>query len=139
MSFSEVIAPLLGRIAIGWYLLTQAWAYTQNWTATVDMLEARHIAAPPVLFGLFLAVVALAAIALIIGYSTRYAAMALFAVMLTIAIVLHNFWTLHGDARIETFDMFSRDVLLMGGLLLMVGMGPGRFAADNSGKKKGGH
>ncbi len=139
MSFSEVIAPLLGRIAIGWYLITQAWAYAQNWNATVDMLQARHIAAPPVLFGLFLAVVALAAIALVIGYSTRYAAMALFAVMLTIAIVLHNFWTMQGDARVEAFDMFSRDVLLMGGLLLMVGMGAGRFAADNSGKKKGGH
>ncbi len=79
MSFSEVIAPLLGRIAIGWYLITQAWGYAVDWNATVDMLEARHIAAPPVLFGLFLAVVALTAIALIIGYQTRYAAMVLFA------------------------------------------------------------
>ncbi|HEY4123088.1 MAG TPA: DoxX family protein [Rhizomicrobium sp.] len=139
MSFSEVIAPLLGRIAIGWYLITQAWTYALDWNGTVDLLEARHVAAPPVLFGLFLAVVALCAISLIVGYSTRYAAMALFALMLAIAVLLHNFWTMHGDARAENFEMFSRDVLLMGGLLLMVGMGAGRFAADNSGKKKGGH
>lgn len=139
MSFSEVIAPLLGRIAIGWYLLTQSWTYVQDWAGTMDMLKAHNIAAPPVLFGLFLAVVALASVALIIGYQTRYSAMALFAVMLAISVLLHNYWTMHGDARAEVFDYFSRDVLLMGALLLLVGMGAGRFAADNSGKKKGGH
>jgi len=139
MSFSEVIAPLLGRIAIGWYLITQAWGYAKDWSGTMDMLQAHHIAAPPVLFGLFLAIVALASLALILGYQTRYFAMALFAVMLAIAILLHAYWKLQGDARAEAFDLFSRDVLLMGALLLMVGMGAGRFAADNSGKKKGGH
>jgi putative oxidoreductase len=139
MSFSEVIAPLLGRIAIGWYLITQAWAYAQDWAGTIDLLKAHHIAAPPVLFGLFLAVVALAAVGLIIGYQTRYVAVILFAVILAIAILLHNYWDMQGDARMQAFDMFSRDVLLMGALLLMVGMGAGRFAADNSGKKKGGH
>jgi uncharacterized membrane protein YphA (DoxX/SURF4 family) len=46
---------------------------------------------------------------------------------------------MQGDARMEAFGYFSRDVLLMGALLLLVGMGAGRFAADNSGKKKGGH
>jgi len=139
MSFSEVIAPLLGRIAIGWYLVTQTWAYVQDWAGTMDMLKAHNIVAPPVLFGLFLALVALAAIALIIGYQTRYFAMALFAAILALAILLHNYWDMHGDTRAEAFDLFSRDMLLMGALLLLVGMGAGRFAADNSGKKKGGH
>jgi putative oxidoreductase len=139
MSFSEVIAPLLGRIAIGWYLITQTWGYAADWNGTIDLLQARHVAAPPVLFGLFLALVALTAIALIIGYQARYAAVVLFAVILAIAILLHNYWDMHGDARDVAFDMFSRDVLLMGALLLVVGMGAGRFAADNTGKKKGGH
>ncbi len=140
MSFSEVIAPLLGRLAIGWYLLSQAWAYTLDWDATVGTLHARHIVAPSVLFGLVLFVTALAAVALIVGWHTKHAAMALFAVMLAIAILLHNFWDLHQvDTRAETFDLFSRDVLLMGGLLLLVGMGAGRFAADNAGKKKAKH
>jgi putative oxidoreductase len=136
MSFSEIIAPLLGRIAIAWYLVNQAWGYSHNWRGTMDMLKAHHLAAPPVLFGLFLVIVALAALALAFGYYTRQAAMVLFAVMLTIAIVLHNFWDLQGDVRDVAFDLFSRDVLLMGGLLLMVGMGSGRFAFDNAGKKK---
>lgn len=134
MSFSEVIAPLLGRIAIGWYLITQAWGYAQDWPGTMALLEAHHIVAPPVLFGLFLAIVVLASLAILIGYQTRYFAMALFAVMLAIAILLHNYWDLIGDAREEAYDMFSRDMLLMGALLLLVGLGAGRFAADNSGK-----
>lgn len=139
MSVSEVIAPLLGRIAIGWYLIVQAWGYVQDWAGTMDMLKAHHIVAPPVLFGLFLFVVALAAVALALGYQAKHAAMLLFAVLLAITILLHNFWDMHGDARAEAFVMFSRDVLLMGGLLLVVGMGAGRFAFDNAGKKKGGH
>ena len=61
------------------------------------------------------------------------------AAILALAILLHNYWDMHGDARADAFDLFSRDMLLMGALLLLVGMGAGRFAADNSGKKKGGH
>jgi uncharacterized membrane protein YphA (DoxX/SURF4 family) len=31
------------------------------------------------------------------------------------------------------FEIFARDVAICGGLLLMVGMGPGPFAIDNRG------
>jgi len=139
MSISEVIAPLLGRIAIGWYLVNETWKYAVDWDGTIAMLDSLHITAPPVLFGLFLFMVALTSLALILGYYTRQAAMALFAAMLGITVLLHHFWDMQGAARNVAFDLFSRDVVLMGALLLLVGMGAGRFAADNSGKKKGGH
>lgn len=138
MSISEVIAPLLGRIAIGWYLVSETWNYAVDWNGTIAMLESLQVTAPPVLFGLFLFLVGLASVALIVGYYTRQAAMALFAVMLAITVLLHHFWDMQGAARAEAFVWFSRDVLLMGALLLLVGMGAGRFAADNSGAKKGG-
>jgi uncharacterized membrane protein YphA (DoxX/SURF4 family) len=43
--------------------------------------------------------------------------------------------------RAAARQLFARDILLMGALLLVVGQGPGRFAIDNAGKggrKKGG-
>jgi putative oxidoreductase len=54
--------------------------------------------------------------------------------------MMHDFWHIHDNmiARQATFDIFSRDVAIAGGLLLLVGMGPGPVALDNrgAGKKK---
>ena len=37
-------------------------------------------------------------------------------------------------ARAAEFEIFARDFAICGGLLLMVGMGPGPFAIDNRGQ-----
>ncbi len=137
MSFSEVIAPLLGRLAIGWYLLDQTWAYAMHWGDTVAWVTAHNMPAPEALLALAIFLAALAALGLIFGFQSKHAAMGLFAFNLFVAVTLHNFWDMQGAARADAYRLFSHDVLVMGALLLMVGMGPGRFAMDNSGKKKG--
>jgi hypothetical protein len=48
---------------------------------------------------------------------------------------MHDFWHYsEAGARAYQFGIFARDFAICGGLLLMVGMGPGPFAVDNGGK-----
>jgi uncharacterized membrane protein YphA (DoxX/SURF4 family) len=53
---------------------------------------------------------------------------------------MHAFWQINDNpsARQADFELFSRNVAIAGGLLLLAGMGPGPFALDNrlGGKKK---
>jgi uncharacterized membrane protein YphA (DoxX/SURF4 family) len=54
------------------------------------------------------------------------------------AVTMHDFWH-YADAaaRAQQFAIFARDFAICGGLLLLVGMGPGPFALDNRGKSGG--
>jgi putative oxidoreductase len=79
--------------------------------------------------GLFLAV--LGSISILLGYRTRLGALALFAATIGATVTMHDYWNLATlAARTADFDIFARNVAIAGGLLVLMGVGPGRFAAD---------
>jgi putative oxidoreductase len=83
-----------------------------------------------------LTVMVLGAVALVLGYQTRHAAMLLFALVLIASVALHDFWQLPAGApRDAEFAIFARNMAIAGGLLIIVGLGPGRFAIDNRGSR----
>ena len=59
------------------------------------------------------------------------------AAFAAVAMALHLWLPADGAARATELGIFSRDIAICGGLLLMVGMGPGPFAIDNRGKGGG--
>ena len=55
------------------------------------------------------------------------------------AVALHDYWHVAPEnGRAALFALFTRDIGIAGGLLILVGLGAGRFALDNkpSGGKK---
>ena len=86
---------------------------------------------------LALLVMFLGSLALILGYQTRYGAMLLFAYVVITTVAMHDFWMMHaGPGQQAEYDLFARNIAIAGGLLLLVGMGSGRFALDNGGKRR---
>ena len=56
--------------------------------------------------------------------------MALFASTIGATVTMHDYWNLATlAARTADFDIFARNVAIAGGLLVLMGVGPGRFAA----------
>lgn len=132
MSFSELISPLLGRIAIAWFFLREAFVYANDWGGTVALLEFRHVGAAPAVLGLTLLLVAIGSVALALGYHARLSAMFLFAVMMIVTIGAHDFWNIANlSERNAEYAVFARNIALSGGLLMIVGLGAGGFALDN--------
>jgi len=79
-----------------------------------------------------LVLIFLGCISLFFGYHTRHGAVMLFGLTIVAAVALHPFWMM-GEGRRAEFETFARDIAICGGLLVMVGMGPGPFAIDNRG------
>jgi|HubBroStandDraft_6_1064221.scaffolds.fasta_scaffold1072155_1 putative oxidoreductase len=139
MSFSELVSPLIGRFVLAWYFMGQAIAYSSTWDATIQLMALKNLPAPAALLALALMVMWLGAISLALGYQTRYGAMLLFGFTIVVTAVMHNFWDLAKPIdRMEDYELFARDIAIAGGLLVLVGMGPGGFAIDNrmGGKKR---
>ena len=131
MSFGEALAPFLGRLVLAWFFLTQAYRYALDWNDTTILLTMKNVPTPPVLLLTALTGIVLGSISLVLGFRTRAGALALFAITIAATVTMHDYWHLRAAAaRSADFDIFARNIAIAGGLLMLIGMGSGRFAID---------
>lgn len=137
MSFSELISPLLGRLAIAWFFLTEVYTRASAWDGNVDQLAILNLPAPPVLLALALIVMILGGLSLLLGFHARHGAILLFGFTVVASVIVHDYWHLKDAvSRAADYEIFARNIAIAGGLLLIVGMGAGPVALDNTGQKK---
>ncbi|MGA7673908.1 MAG: DoxX family membrane protein [Rhizomicrobium sp.] len=140
MSISEYLSPLVGRLVLVWFFFSQVLQYGGDWNATISLMRFAGIPAAALLLLVALMLIVLGSLSLLLGLSARHGAMLLFAVTIIATVLMHAFWQINDNpsARQADFELFSRNVAIAGGLLLLAGMGPGPFALDNrlGGKKK---
>jgi putative oxidoreductase len=138
MSVSEYLSPLVGRLVLVWFFLSQTLHYGGEWSATASLMTFSGIPAAPFVLLVALMLLVLGSLSLLFGYHTRHGAMLLFGVTIVATVLMHDFWRIHDNvaARHADFEMFARNIAIAGGLLLLVGLGPGPLAADNSKGKK---
>jgi putative oxidoreductase len=109
-----------------------------NWHHISDLMVFKQVPLPQLVLLVVLLFIFMGCISLLFGYHTRHGAVLLFALTIIGAVVMHDFWHFaEGATRSVELGIFSRDVAIAGGLLLLVGMGPGPFAIDNRGKGGG--
>lgn len=140
MSISEYLSPLIGRLVLVWFFLAQVGYYGGEWNATIELMKFQGVPAAPLLLVFTLLLLILGSLSLVFGFHTRHGAMLLFGVTIIATVVMHGFWRIDGNAaaRQADFELFAGNIAIAGGLLLLVGMGPGPVALDNrmAGKKK---
>ena len=132
MSVSERISPLVGRLLIAWFFLSEVRWRLDTWESTMILMHMRHIPVANLFLALALVLMVLGAIALILGYHTRQGALILFAFTVIVTLLIHDYWRIGNDIdRSADYELFIRNMAIAGGLLFLVGMGPGPFAVDN--------
>ena len=137
MSISETISPFLGRLIIAWFFLSEAWWRIRDWEGTVTLMHMKHIANAEPLLALAVVLMALGGISLLLGYYARTGALILFALTIIMSVMIHDYWKITNVVdRDADYDLFIRNMAIAGGLLFLVGMGPGPFAIDQPSKKK---
>ena len=132
MSLGEAIAPFVGRLLLAWFFLSEAYARTVNWDATVTLLGMQDVPSPAVAHFVAVTVLLLGSISLIVGFRARIGAQGLFTFVLVSNVFMNDYWS--NDDVIErqaAFDAFSRSLALGGGLLILMGLGPGRLALED--------
>jgi putative oxidoreductase len=137
MSFSELISPLLGRLALAWFFLSEAVTRAGEWDANVSLMTMLNMPVAPLLLAVALIVMFLGGLALLFGYHARHGAMLLFGFVVVATFFMHDYWHLKNAAeRASDYEIFARNVAIAGGLLMVIGLGAGPFALDNTGKPK---
>jgi putative oxidoreductase len=65
-----------------------------------------------------------------LGYRARLGAFALAVFVVPTTLIFHDFWTLTGPDYQLQMIMFLKNLSMLGGLLLVMAFGPGRFSVD---------
>jgi putative oxidoreductase len=124
---------LLGaRILLAWMFLVAGYDKIGGFAGTAKYMAAKGM---PLVEPLLVATIILEIVGglmLVIGWKARWAAWALLAFTLVANLVFHDFWALPAEqARMQAI-LFYKNLAVMGGMLYVALMGPGRLSLDKS-------
>ncbi|MDE1924799.1 MAG: DoxX family protein [Patescibacteria group bacterium] len=109
--WSDVFAPIIGRILVGGFFLWNGIAETLNFPSTALLVQTRGLPEPLLIAGLLITIEVLGGIALVVGFKMRQAALIL--VIFTIAAAF-----LYSDFSNNLYiQLFLENMAVVGGLL----------------------
>jgi putative oxidoreductase len=119
---------LAARVLVGLVFVQSGWRKLMDIPAFVATMPRRDLpgvlgyVAPPVEF--------LGGLAILLGFATRYAALAILAFTIVATFSSHRYWNFSGAERTGQQSHFMKNVSMMGGILLLFITGAGRLSLD---------
>ena len=119
---------LLARVLLMVLFLVTGWKKLTNFSATVSYMASTGSPIPKLSTVIAIAMECVIAIAIIVGVYTRPLALLYIVFTLMTALMGHRFWEATGADREGQEINFFKNISIMGGLLLLVVTGPGKYA-----------
>jgi putative oxidoreductase len=130
MTASKDLAALVGRILLGIVFIPAGFGKIGSFSGTAGYIASKGLPLPEVGAALAIAVEILAGIALVVGWKTRWAALALAVFTLAATAFFHAFWAVPPEQQMTQQLMFMKNIGIVGGLLAFYAFGAGRISID---------
>ena len=127
------IAPLLGRILIALLFIPAGISKLAGFSGTVSYVAAKGLPLPALAAAGAIVIEIGVALALLLGYKARWAALILALFTIVTAVLFHDFWTVPADQQMAQSINFFKNLAIAGGLLFVVAFGAGAKSLDKAG------
>lgn len=125
MNSSRDFAALLGRIMIALLFVPAGWGKIAGFAGTAKYIASKGLPMPEVGAAIAIAVELIGGLMILVGFKTRWAALALFVFLIPTTVFFHPFWSDPSQAT-----NFWKNVAIMGGMLYIFAFGAGRLSID---------
>ncbi len=124
--------PLVGRVLLALIFLTSGFNKITGWSGTADYMAGEGMPMVPLFLAGAIVFEIVGGLSVMLGFKARIGALVLVIFLIPATIIFHDFWTVE-DAmqRRMQMIMFMKNLSIMGGLLLVMGLGPGPCSLDN--------
>jgi len=121
---------LIGRLLLAALFLPAGISKIGGFAGTAGYIASKGLPLPEVGAAIAIVVEILGALALIAGFGTRLAALALALFTLVATFIFHNFWGVPADQAFVQQLMFYKNIAVVGGLLILAAHGAGAWSLD---------
>jgi putative oxidoreductase len=130
---------MFGRLLISPIFIFSAVQKFTGWSDTVVKLNTeleqalgRTLPEPTaaVLLGIAATVEIVGGLMVLFGCGARLGAFALFVFLIPTTVLFHDFWTFSEPERMNQMQHFAKNITIMGGLLMIMALGPGGASVD---------
>jgi putative oxidoreductase len=132
MTATKDLAALVGRILLAIVFIPAGLSKIGGFAGTAGYIASKGLPLPEVGAAIAVAVEIVAGIALLLGWKTRWAALALAVFTLVATIFFHAFWAVPPEQHMTQYLMFMKNIGIVGGLLAVYAFGPGRLSVDRA-------
>jgi putative oxidoreductase len=126
------LASAAGRVGLAILFLWSGYGKFAHAAGTIGYMQAYGVPAADLLVWPVALVEVLAGLALVLGWKTRWAALALIAFTLPATFIFHAYWGVPADQVMNQQIHFLKNLAIVGGLLSVLAHGAGRYALDRS-------
>jgi putative oxidoreductase len=127
MSALQDAVVLGGRILLSIIFINGGYGKIGGWGQTAAMMQAKHVPAVPLSLAGTIAIELGGGLLLAVGLGTTWVATLLAVFLIPVTLLFHNYWAFSGMERMMQRVMFLKNVAIIGALLMISGMGGGRF------------
>jgi len=121
---------LVGRVFLGWLFLASGYGKLTGIPGTTAYFTGLGMS-PPEFWAWFAGTVeVILGVALILGFATRYAALASFVWVLVATAIAHRYWTYPAAQQTGQYINWLKNIAIMGGTLYAFVAGAGRYSVD---------
>ena len=121
---------LVGRLLLALLFLPAGIAKLTGFAGTVGYISSVGLPMPQVAAALALTVEIVGGLALLAGFGTRLAALALALFTLVASLLFHNYWALPANQQFMQQLLFFKNIAVVGGLLTLAAWGAGAWSLD---------
>ena len=120
----------VGRVLLGASFVLSGWAKASAFGATTALIASKGLPVPEVLAAISVLIELGGGLALVFGFKARLAGLALAVFTVVITPIFHNFWAAPAAQAMGQQINFEKNLSIIGGMLLVVAFGPGRYSVD---------
>jgi putative oxidoreductase len=128
MDKKTAVVLLVARLGLGAIFLASGLGKVAGWSGSVAYAASKGV--PEFLLAGATALEIFGGVSLLAGWKTRWGAAALIVFLVPVTLVFHNFWAAQGAEFQFQMIQFLKNVAIGGGLLAVIGAGPGAISLD---------
>ena len=125
-------ATLLARLSMALLFVPSGFGKIAGFSRLAGYIASKGVPLPELAAALAIGAELGLGILLLLGFKTRWAALGLAIFVAVITPIFHNFWGVPPEQVMVQQLMFYKNVGILGGLLLLVGPGSGRWSLDEA-------
>lgn len=131
MAMNQNATALVGRVLLAlMFLIAGIGKIGAGFAGTVGYISSVGLPLPQVAAIGAIVVEIVGSLALIVGWKTRWAALALALFTVATALLFHNYWAMPANQQMMQQIIFMKNLAVAGGLLMLAVAGPGAWSVD---------